>query len=100
MATSFETIHGVTFLAGEISDRLDHLVSHIRDLIPDLSVRALVSDDLILARSNAERALRALLRATLVAANADIDAVPHPALVCAQDAIDAGYDAAQRHEAE
>lgn len=71
--TIFERVHAATVIAGDLEEKLDALCVGGVD---DLKTRLLIGESVMLAHVSAKRALKYLLTATQVAANAEHDAAP------------------------
>jgi hypothetical protein len=66
--TTFTCIHAATALAADLEEKLDALTQPGAD---DLRTRLLISDEITLAHASAKAALKHLLNATQMAANAE-----------------------------
>jgi hypothetical protein len=69
--TTFERVHAALTVANDLEDKLEFLCQGGYD---DLRTRLLISEEVMLAHVSAQRALKHLLAAVQMAANAEADA--------------------------
>jgi hypothetical protein len=68
MTTTFTRIHAVTAIAADLEEKLEFLTQPAAD---DLRTSLLIGDEITLAHASAKAALKHLLAATQMAANAE-----------------------------